>query len=233
MRNFMKKAAAVVTAAVLCASAASCTRKEENSSEGHNMVGSASGDTSVSSDDLPYGAMMTSLSSEREEKLSLDVDFDARYFAKEGETYPEVYLAADYLMALQNKDEAKMKEIFYEPYLVQQILERNYQSVRDFLDKYYESLSEKLGGDFKFTYFTIDTCLNENEADELTNFSSVDARLDTAAEEKLSQKVTSRKVLYMDVTVEDKDGNSHQLNSLIGSDISVYVYQIDGKYYLL
>ena len=232
MKRIMRRTAAALTAAVLCAAVVGCSRKNENSSE-RNMVGAASDGESVASEDLPYGAMMTSLSSEREEKLCIDVDFDARYFVKEGEEYPEVFLAAEYLKALQEKDEAKMKEIFYEPYLIQQVLERNYKSVQEFLDKYYESLSEKLGGDFKFTYFTIDTCLNENESDEVTHFSSVDARLDTAAEEKLSQKVTSRKVLYMDVTVEDKDGNSHQLNSLIGSDISVYVYQIDGKYYLL
>ena len=35
------------------------------------------------------------------------------------------------------------------------------------------------------------------------------------------------------ITLKDVENKYYQLNSYLGYDISVYVYNIDGKYYLL
>ena len=234
MKAMLKKAAAVVSAAVLCAAAVGCSNKDTESSKSEsNLVGGPSDGMSLDEDDMPYGATMTSLKSSTNDKLTLDVDFDPRYFAQEGTDYPEIYLISNYLPALQNGDEDAMKEVFYAPYLERSVKERNYESVKDYLEKYLDVLMTKAHGQFEFTYFTVDTCLNENESEDLTSFSEIDAKLDLAAGEKLSEKVKSRKLVYLDVTLKDVENKYYQLNSYLGYDISVYVYNIDGKYYLL
>ena len=234
MKAMLKKAAAVVSAAVLCVAAVGCSNKDTESSKSEsNLVGGPSDGMSLDEEDMPYGATMTSLKSSTNDKLTLDADFDPRYFAQEGTDYPEIYLISNYLTALQNGDEDAMKEIFYAPYLERSVKERNYESVKDYLEKYLDVLMTKAHGQFEFTYFTVDTCLNENESEDLTSFSEIDAKLDLAAGEKLSEKVKSRKLVYLDVTLKDVENKYYQLNSYLGYDISVYVYNIDGKYYLL
>ena len=233
MKKFMRRAAAAFTAAVLCASAASCSRKAENSQPENNLVGGPSEGMEMDEDEMPYGATMTSLSSDRVEKLSIDADFDPRFFDKVGDEYPEVYLAADYLKALQDADEAKMKELFYTSYLERTVKERNYSSVQEYLEKYTDVIVNKAHGAFEFTYFTIDSCYNEADGEEMTAFSEVDAKLDQAAGEALSDKVLSRKLVYLDVTLKDQEGKYYQLTDYLGYDISVYIYNIDGTYYLL
>lgn len=231
MKDMLRKAAAIVSAAVLCIAAVGCAEKEAESKESNNMVGSPSDDMSLEENDMPYGATMTSLSSDRDEKLTIDADFDPRFFAKDGNDVPEIYLISNYLTALQSSDEELMKKVFYTPYLEKTVKERNYSSLKEYLEKYTEVILNKSHGNFEFTYFAVSSCYDESEDPE--SFTEIDARLDEAAGEKISDKVQSRKLVYLDVTLRDAEGKYYQLDSYLGYDVSLYVYNIDGEYYLL
>ena len=240
MKNMLIKAAALVSAAVLCMASAGCAEKDSDHEGAHthfnegNMVGNPEDGENLAEEAMPYGATMTSLKCSSNEKLSMDVDFDARYFAEENGEYPEIYMAADYLKALQNCDSEALEKLFYKPFLQKLVEDRGCTTTQEYLDQYHDKLMDKTNGlVVEFTYMTVDTCLNENESNDLTEFDSADAKLDEAAGEKISDKVKSRKLIYMDVTFSDSEGNSHQLNNYLGYDLSVYIYNIDGTYYLI
>ncbi|MBR1824377.1 MAG: hypothetical protein IJ779_09120 [Ruminococcus sp.] len=231
MKAMLKKAAAVLSSAMVLVTAVGCADKDDHDHD-HNLVGSPADGASVAEEDLPYGATMTSLKSSNVEGLSLDAEFDSRYFAQEGSDYPEIYLLADYLTAVQDSDADALEKLFYPSYLETVLKERGYASTKEYLDNYHERLVSEVNSSFKFEYLTVDACLNENESNDLTEFRDLDTKLDSCAGETVSDKVKSRKLVYLDAAFEDEQGNFSQLNSCLGNDLEIYIYNIDGKYYL-
>ncbi|MBQ1518388.1 MAG: hypothetical protein IIZ53_00875 [Ruminococcus sp.] len=235
--DIIRKTAALITAAAMM-TAAGCSstvkKTEGSSSSASNIVGNGPSDSLVMDEDnMPYGATMTSLQTQHNDKVKVDIDFDPRYFVQDGTDYPEIYLLTEYVNAMQNRDSAAMEKLFYKPYLEYSVKEKNYESVQEYLDQYIGNLENKSRSQIEFTYAVVDTCLNENEDEILTNFNFVDSKIDELSGEKLSDKVKSRKLVYMDLSFKDGQDKTYMLNDTLGYDMSVYVYNIDGTYYLL
>lgn len=234
MKAIFKRTAAVVAAAAMMTVSVACSSGKNEESSSSNLVGNGPSDgLEVKEEDMPYGATMTSLKAANNDKVKMDIDFDPRYFVQEGTDYPEIYLLTEYLEAMQKRDSAAMEKIFYKPFLEYSVKTSNFESVQDYLDKYIDNLETRARSQIEFTYAVVDTCLNENEKNELTDFEFVDSKLDELAGEKLSDKVKSRKLVYMDVSFKDSQDNYYMLNDTLDYDISVYIYNIDGTYYLL
>ncbi|MCQ2460122.1 MAG: hypothetical protein MJ081_07115 [Ruminococcus sp.] len=226
----------IALSAGMLLSAVSCGQKKEEPK--NNLVSSSPAeDISVNEENMPYGATVVRLRPSSDEDLKIDVEFDRRYFNSydEGEKkkYPEIYLISDYIYAISNKDVDLMEKIFYKDYLLYNIKGNGYETTQDYLEQYRQSLKDAIGAEFDLDYIIVDTCVNENESDNVTGFSVIDDQLNEIAGEKISDRVTSRKAVYLDVFFTDENKNFRQLNNLIGYDISLYIYEIDGQYYLL
>lgn len=236
MRSIIKKTAAVFAAAAMMTASAACSseKKDDDHDHTHAMIeDDISDDVQVNQEDLPYGATMTSLKAEHNDKVKIDIDFDSRYFVQEGDDYPEIILLTEYLDAMQKHDSDALSKIYYKPYLDDFIKTGKFADVSDYISKYMDNLEEKTGSQPEFTYAVVDTCLNENESETLTDFGNVDKQLDELTGEKISDKIKSRKLIYMDVSIKDSQDNSYMFNNTLGYDISVYIYNIDGTYYLV
>lgn len=219
MKVFFKRSAALLSAVILMFACASCGSKK----------GASSGVT-YDEDNLPYGATMESLKTKFDERAKVDIDFDPRYFVKEGEGYPEIYLLTDYIDAMKKKDSEAMDKLFYRADL-------DFKLGNDSYSKDIGGLMTELTGSSDgvadFYYAVVDTCLNENEDETLTDFDYVDNKLDELTGEKVSKTVKSRKLVYLDIYYKDGSGSTDQVNQHLGHDLSVYIYNIDGTYYLI
>jgi len=234
MKAILKKTAAVVTAAAMMTVSAACSSKKEESSSLSNMVGNGPSDSLVMDEDnMPYGATMTSLKNSNNDKVKIDIDFDPRYFEQDGTDYPEIYLLTEYIEAMQNRDSEKLEKLFYKPYLDFSVQRSSFSDTADYLEKYVDNLENRAKSEIEFTYIVVDTCLNENESENLTDFEFVDQKINELSGEQLTDKVKSRKLVYMDIAFKDSQGNTYMINDTLGSDLSVYIYNIDGTYYLL
>ncbi len=233
MYNRFRKVSALLLASAMFISAVSCSSKEDEHHD-HQLVSSPDEGVNVNEEDLEYGATMVSLRPDTDENVKVEIEFDRRYFNMENENdYPEIYLISNYIEAVNNKNGDIMQDIFYLPYLNYNCGKNGFSSIQEYTDSVYEGLKSSIGSDFVLDYVIVDTCLNENEDDSITNFSAIDNQLDMISGEKLSSKVTSRKAVYLDIMYTDESGSEKQLNNAIGYDISLYIYQIDGNYYLI
>lgn len=235
MKAIFRNAAIIAAAALMMTSAAACSDQKNESSSGNNMVGNVPSDSLVMDEEnMPYGATMVSLKKKNNDKVKIDIDFDPRYFVQEGESdYPEIYLLTEYIEAMQNKDGATIDKLFYKPYHDYSMSNTNYEDTQDYIEKFMDMLMTRARSNIEFTYSVVDTCLNENESENLTDFEFVDSKLDELTGEKITDKIKSRKLVYMDISYKDDSGNYYQINDSLGHDLSVYIYNIDGTYYLL
>ena len=235
MKTLLKKTVVMLTAAAVMTVSASCSSKDNKESNNSNMVGNGPSDSLVlDEENMPYGATMSSLKTSFDKNVKIDIDFDPRYFVKEGENeYPEIYLLTEYIDAMQNKDGATIDKLFYKPYHDFAMSNTSYENTQEYIDTFMDNLMTRARSEIKFTYAVVDTCLNENESENLTDFEFVDSKIDELAGEKISEKVKSRKLVYMDISYKDDNGGYYQINDYLGHDISVYIYNIDGTYYLL
>lgn len=234
MKALLKKTAALLSASVLMTAMTACSSESGHDHEHHIVEDDLSDDVNVEEENLPYGATMTSLKKDHNDKVKIDIDFDPRYFTEDGEQdYPEIYLITDYIEAMQNKDGAAINEIFYKPYLDYLMSRTSYADSQAYIDSFMNKITSKTGDGIEFNYAVVDTCLNENESENLTEFEAIDSTLDEITGENISEKVQSRKLVYVDIFFSGSEGNYSQLNECLGNDLSVYIYNIDGRYYLL
>ena len=215
----IKRILAVISAAALCLSLASCESKEE----GNNLVGTTNADN-LKEDEMPYGATLTELKPASDQNLKIITEYDHRYLEKE-----EVYLVADYLYALSVKDADLISKTFHKDSIDYIINYSTAESLEDYMNVTYDSLCSMLGEDFEFTYIDITEFSNTESDPDI--FEAADLRLTS---ENLG-KVTSKKCVTLGgVTMYAlADGSDKLLDNALTTPISVCIYQIDGKYYIV
>ncbi len=189
----------------------------------------------VSEADLPYGSTITQLRPGQDEGVNIMTEYDHRFLTEE-----EAVKINDYVTALNTCDGALLDKTVHPVYL-DYLKEQN-----DITDstEYVTQLHDKLktdymqNKDFDLNYVLVNSCLDESADDVETNFSSLDTVLDSCAAEQgkdaVSPKITSRKLVGIDImfALED-DNSSYSLSYRSGKDQMLYIYTIDGQIYIL
>lgn len=193
-----------------------------------NSAGTAE---NMSEEDMPYGATITSLNSTYDPNVKIPTEFDNRFFAESDGKFPEIYLVSDYIYALNNSDGELMSETVYKPYLDYQIKEAGVESADEYVKASHDTLAQSLGGEFEINYIYIDSCDENADSD----FTRMDEILDSIGDEKISEKVNSRKKITIGgyTTYQMADGSGEFSLAEHSDPILLYIYQIDGEYYLI
>lgn len=240
MKKNLIKCVAVVMAGAMIMSLASCEKSSESSESGVRVDSGQDlpDNYYVDEKDMPYGATMTELYEEKDSNVKITIEFDNRYFTmiEEDHTFPEVYKVSDYMYGLQEKDTALLESVMYKPYLEQSFSTIGCENMEDYVNQFYNMLSEKLGGDFIFTYLHINDCKDETDEETKAYFNELDASLAESVDADIVDRITSRKLIYIggDTMYELKGGEGGGLLSeKFSSPIMLYLYEIDGNTYLL
>ncbi len=232
MKKIILKAAAILSCAVLM-SFSSCSSGNESSSGGRVDAGDLPDNYNADEENLPYGATLTELKPNYDENVKIAVEFDNRFFKADGEKFPEVYKITDYMYALNNIDVDLMNETFYPPYLKYAYEQAGYDNVKDYLQSYYDNLHDMLG-DFTFSYIDITGVLTEEDEESKSYFDNVDSILKEIEGDDILSKITSRKIVYIGgYSMYNLEGGSYQLIEGLGREVTLYLYEIDGKTYIL
>ena len=223
MKKLIKNVCAALLAAGLMLNAAGCGEKNEYSDVIDGM-----GD--IAEEDLPYGATITQLKTDMNENVRISIEYDGRFMTEE-----EAIKISDYIAALNSCDAELMEQTVYPGYLSFLCRNSGVENTAEYLSIMHDNLRDSyIGGEFDFNYILTNSCLDESASDDETGFDQLDSILDGIGEGKLSEKVTSRKLIGLDImyALDEKEG-SYSLSYRTGSDQMVYVYNIDGQLYIL
>lgn len=237
MSMIMRRISAAVLAVSMLSAAVSCSEKnkEESSTSGAKVVdGDIPDDVSVNSSDLPYGATMVSFKSANDEKIKIDIELDKRYFYTPDEMiYPEAYVISDYVYALQTADAELLEKTFYKPFLDYSCEQGGYSDAKEYLTKNHESLEEKLGENFILDYIIVDKCRTAQPDTDNEDFLGVDETLKKCAGDDILSKVTSRKQVYLEIVFKNAESSSKLFSNTMGYEMPLFIYEIDGQYYVV
>lgn len=233
----MKRFTCILLGAVLAVSSAAftgCNDKKDSEHE-HAMVSDDLGDdVSVAEEDLPYGATMVQLTPELNDKVKMNVEYDRRFLCED-----EAVLLANYFTALNDKDAELFKSLYYMNNADYLSKKQGAEDSLDLITKLDEQLEKDvIGSEFKFNYVLTDECVSpaDENLDSSYNFDNADFYLSSYAEsegvEDIKSKITSRKGIKLDV-MYDTDSGNYSLTNKLGSDTIIYIYQIDGQYYIV
>ncbi len=214
---------------LLCSVMTGCQHKEE-----HQMVGTGDvkGDSDISQDEMPYGSTIYQLLPENDENIKYTVEFDKRYFGGEENDLREVYILHDYIKALNENDHEKIKSLYYPGYLEYMCNIGGYLSVDQYLESVNAALTKALGEGFEIDYINISNCLTEKDEDATSYFIQAESVLYTV-DSSLEGKITSKKVTEIGgYTCYSTPENSYVFVNHTDA-LTLLVYEIDGKIYLL
>lgn len=224
MKHIFKKTASVIMAASMALSFASCSKKndaEKSKEEGNLAAGNAAAFAGVSEADLPYGATVTQLTPDID-GVPVMTEYDHRFLTAEEGT-----LVCNYFAGIALKDTDMFTSSIYPPYLDFRLKYQNGITAEEFVTGQYETVKQYTGCDFEFTYIMVTSCLGEGEFD----FSSFDRIL---LDQSAGANITDRKYLQIDCMYNNlSDGSNYSLKNRIGGEISLCLYTVDGKPYLL
>lgn len=223
MKHFFIKTAAALMAVSMAFSFVSCSdKKDSDSHEGNLAAGNPEAFDGVSQDDLPYGATVMQLTPDID-GVPVMTEFDHRFLTAEEGT-----LVCNYFAGIALKDAEMFSGSVYPPYLEFRLKTLNGISTEEFVSGQYDTVKNSVGGDFEFTYIMVTECLKDGEFD---NFSAFDNIL---LDQNPDAQITDRKYLSIDCMYNDlTNSGNYSLKNRMGGEISLCLYTIDGKPYLL
>lgn len=190
---------------------------------------------SIAEDDLPYGSTIVQLKPEIDENIKMSIEYDRRFVTEE-----EAVKISDYMFALNNADGELMETVVYPDYLEKIKSDNGLSSTTDYLNTMIENIKTQYtdNEDFTFNYILVNDCLDDTSSDTEDTFSILDDILDTYANSKgkepVSSKITSRKLVKIDTMYTlNESGGSYSLTNRTGADQQLYLYTIDGQLYIL
>lgn len=226
----MKKIVCAALGVILLGSALTACHDEE---EKHQMINTEDLED-VSQDEMPYGSTIYQLRPENDSNIKYTVEFDKRYFGGDGEEEDlrEIYILHDYIKALNENDHEKIKSLYYPGYLEYMCNIGGYLSVEQYLNSVNAALTEALGEGFEIDYINISNCLTEKDEDAASYFIQAESVLYTI-DGSLEDKITSKKVTEIGgYTCYSTPENSYIFVNHTDA-LTLLVYEIDGKIYLL
>lgn len=224
MKATIKKCCAALLAGGFLLNAVGCGEKKNEYSDVIDDMGS------IAEEDLPYGATIVQLSSSVDENIKMTVEYDNRFLTKE-----EATKISDYIAALNDCDAELMEQTVYPDYLSYLIETSDTESVYDYLVKMHDNIRDTyIGGEYEFNYVLINSCLDETASSDETGFAQLESVLEGISDETVSDKVTSRKLVGVEILYAlNDDSGSYSLTYRTGADSLLYIYNIDGQLYIL
>lgn len=225
MKRSFSRTAAFLAAVMTATSLWSCSGKasdESSSAGGNNMVGESPQDgVSVEQDELPYGATMTKLAS-ASGKAAIDIEYDSRFITEE-----EAAMIADYLGGLSLRDTALFEGAVYPALLQNSLSTMELENTQALLEDRYKSYKKYIEDDFKFLLITVDDAADGSD----TGFDSCDEFIEKVTP---GVKAEVKKELSVNCMFETAEtGATHYLSDVFGSNLTIYVYTIDGRPYVI
>ncbi|HBB19532.1 MAG TPA: hypothetical protein DCZ62_03720 [Ruminococcus sp.] len=240
MKDVLRKTAALALVGAMAFGTAACGDKSSSSDSGHSEGNMAAANVSgdVAEEDLPYGATMTQLLPSINEDVPITIELDERFIDQEAGI-----AVSNYLSALTNADAALMEKAFYPPYLKASYEAGGFSSAQEYLDEVQANLfsviaehAQKDVDQITVDYIIVDNCYSEGDAEAGSHFSDMDQILSDSLGSDFLSKVEegSRRELYVDFTyVLPNDDTSYDYNYGTGYPLRMYLYKIDGQYYVV
>lgn len=221
MKRSFSRTAAFLAAALTAVSLWSCG-DGKGSSTGGNMVGEIPYDgDGIAEEDLPYGATITKLTSSSG-KAAIDTEYDNRFLTEE-----EAGMLTDYLYGLSHRDTEHFESAVYPALLQNSLSTMNLASTQALLDDRYDNYKKYIEDDFDFILVTVDDVTDGSD----TGFENCDEFVEKVTP---GVKATSKKELSVNCIVETAEtGGTHYLSDIFGDDLTIYVYTIDGRPYVI
>ena len=233
--SFAKLTAVLAAGAIIMCSAVSCGDGKASSS-GNNLVGGGNVKSGMNAaeSDLPYGAKMTQLRPDTDDRIEVFTEFDNRYFTRtEDGKYPQVYPVHDYIHAVNERSVDIMKEAFYPPLLEKYCKEAGHEdNIQEYIDSYAESIKDVLKEDFTFDYIIIQACTIADPDNLDVDFKELDEELESV-EPGITAKITDRRIVDLDLYYNVNGQNEKSYTNHSGDSLILYEYEIDGKYYIV
>lgn len=223
MKNMMKR---LMTAAAAGAVALCMTACENNS----NTNNSGSNNTStIKGEDMEYGATITQLKADSG-KVKVSIEYDYRFLEEE-----EIILVSDYIEALNTADAELMEATVYPDYLQYSVTQSSSENTASYLEAMHRNIQTTFaeGDPFDFNYIVVDECYTSDEELVQDRFETLDTTLKNAAGEDLSSKITSKKMIGIDIMFSINGEGSYSLAYRQGFNSYLYIYEIDGELYIL
>ncbi len=222
MKKHFKRIFAVILCGAMAAGFAGCSDEDENSvSEPIDDV------AYMDESELPYGATTTQLSSKADETVRMDIEYDNRFLDEE-----EARKISDYMAALNTVDDELMKNTVQPEYLAYLAENNTGGDVKGYIQQIHDNIAASYTGEgFDLNYVMVNDCITPEDGD--TSFANVDALLSSICGEDIAGKITSRKLMKIDCMYTMNGEGSYSLTNRTGFDQSIYVYVIDGEYYVL
>ncbi len=226
MKNMMKRLMAFAAAGAM----AFCMTACDNNSSSSNTNNSGSGEVStVKGEDMEYGATITQLKADSG-KVKVSIEYDYRFLEEE-----EIVLVSDYIEALNTADAELMEATVYPDYLQYSVKQGGYNDTASYLEIMHRNIQTTFaeGGPFDFNYIVVDECYTPDNELVKDRFETLDASLKNAAGEDLSSKITSKKMIGIDIMFSMNGEGSYSLAYRQGFNSYLYIYEIDGELYIL
>lgn len=219
----------IILACVIMISCVSCSDGNSSSSgESKNMLVSdnAGKGINVNEDEMPFGATMTDLYSDRDD-VPISISYENRFMTED-----EARKISDYISAVNTCDAELMQNTCYPSYLEYLVSQYENSDVQDYLDERHKNIANNYtNGEFDFDYIIINSLMDENDNESDTGFSRLD---DKILEKSPDADITSRKMVGIDVLYSlENDNGSYSFSTRTGSDMILYIYTIDGQIYIL
>ena len=221
MKKFIILAFAFMLACVSCSE-----DNSDSSDESRNMLVSdnANDGINVNEDELPFGATMIDLSPD---EVPISISYEKRFMTAE-----EAKKISDYISAINTCDAELIQKTSYPPYLEYLVEYYENTDVQDYLDTRHQIIANNYtNGEYDFNYILINSLKDENDDDSDTGFSQLDAKI---YEKSPDAEITSRKMVEIDILYSlENDNGSYSFSRRTGSDMTLYIYTIDGQIYIL
>lgn len=241
MKNILIKTAAFVLAGAMMLTFPSCgSSKDSSETNGTELTGDNGKDYAdnvgdASEDELPYGATIMRMDKEYYPEAVITTEFDRRFFTEVDEKFPEIQKVINYMEALNAVDASLMESSFYPEYLAKMVENAGAADTKAYIQQYHDNLESKLGAGYRINYMDVVDCRDETDPDVAEYFSNIDKALDEVCGEKISEKVTSRKMATIGgySTYNLNGEGSYVLMDHLDNEINFVIYQIDGEYWIV
>ena len=221
MKKFIILACAFMLACVSCSE-----ENSDSSGESRNMLVSDNADDGINfnEDEMPFGATMIDLSPD---EVPISISYEKRFM-----TADEAKKISDYISAINTCDAELIQKTSYPPYLEYLVEYYENTDVQDYLDTRHQIIANSYtNGEYDFNYILINSLKDENDDDSDTGFSQLDAKI---YEKSPDAEITSRKMVEIDILYSlENDNGSYSFSRRTGSDMTLYIYTIDGQIYIL
>lgn len=223
MKKFIILACAFVLACVSCSDDNSGSSGKSKNMLVSDNIGKG---INVTEDEMPFGATMTDLYSDKD-GVPISISYDNRFM-----TADDAEKISDYISAINTCDAELMQKTCYPSYLEYLVEYYENTDVQNYLDTRHQIIvNSYINGEYDFNYILINSLKDENDDDSDTGFSQLDAKIH---EKSPDAEITSRKMVEIDILYSlENDNGSYSFSKRTGSDMTLYIYTIDGQIYIL